>query len=208
MSEAKIMSENTQQDYAPIVVKKLSGDEHFQSQYGKKEMSVIEFWQWFGSDLSNNVIRGALAEFIVASALNIADGVRDVWSPFDLLSKENIKIEVKSAAYLQSWYQKKLSQISFNIGQSVAYDSTTNEYEKQAKRQADIYVFCLLHFTDKLNLNPLDLDQWEFYILRAGVLNEKHLTQSRLSFSGLLKLNPVKTDYEGIDTAIKDLTGE
>jgi hypothetical protein len=199
MSEAKTMSENTQQDYPPIVVKRLSGDEHFQNQHDEEEMSVIKFWQWFGSDLSNNVIRGALAEFIVASALNIAESVRDVWSPFDLLSKENIKIEVKSAAYLQSWHQRKLSSISFDIGQSVAYDSMTNEYANEAKRQADVYVFCLLHFTDKLNLNPLDLDQWEFYILRSTVLNEKHLTQSKLSLSSLLKLAPVKTDYDGID---------
>ncbi|CAN5853514.1 hypothetical protein BH20ACI4_BH20ACI4_15890 [soil metagenome] len=202
------MSETIQQEYPPIVVKRLSGDEYFQYQHGKKEMSVIKFWQWFGSDLSNNVIRGALAEFIVASALNIADGVRDMWSSFDLLSKENIKIEVKSSAYLQSWHQRKLSSISFDIGQSVAYDSTTKEYENEAKRQADIYVFCLLHFTDKLNLNPLDLDQWEFFILRSTVLNEKHLTQSKLSLSGLLKLAPLKTDYKGIEKAIKDLTGE
>ncbi len=169
---------------------------------------MLDFWKWFGSDLSNNVIRGALAEFIVALALDIADGVREVWSPFDLLSKEDIKIEVKSAAYLQSWHQKKLSSISFDIGQSIAYDSTTNEYDKESKRQADVYVFCLLHFTDKTNLNPLDLDQWEFYILSADILNEKHLNQKRLNLSSLLKLNPVKADYEGIAETIEKKSGE
>ena len=185
-----------------MIVKKLSGEENFQTQNGEKQKSVLEFWQWFGSDLSNNVVRGALAEFIVASALDIADGVRDVWSPFDLLTREDIKIEVKSAAYLQSWYQKKLSSISFDIGQSIAYDSATNEYEQESKRQADVYVCCLLRFTDKTNLNPLELDQWEFYILSSEVLNEKHLNQKRISLSGLLKLNPVKTDYEGIKDSV------
>lgn len=194
------------QDYPPIIIKRLSGEEHFQSRNAEKEITVGNFWQWFGSDLSNNVIRGALAEFIVASALDIAGGVRDGWSPFDLLSNENIKIEVKSAAYLQSWYQKKLSTISFDIGQSFAYDSTTNEYEKEAKRQADIYVFCLLHFKDKTNLNPIDLDQWEFYILQTNVLNENHLNQSKVSLSSLLKLNPMKATYEEIADCIKNLT--
>jgi len=197
------MCELIQQEYPPTAVKKLSGEEHFQDQSVEREMSVLNFWQWFGSDLSNNVIRGALAEFIVASALDIADGVREVWSPFDLLSKENIKIEVKSAAYLQSWHQKKLSSISFDIGQSVAYDTAANGYEKESKRQADVYVFCLLHFTDKTNLNPLDLSQWEFFILSSDVLNEKHLNQKRLSLPSLLRLNPVKTDYDGIAELIK-----
>lgn len=104
------------QDYPPIIVKRLSGKEYFQNQGGREKITIGDFWQWFGSDLSNNVIRGALAEFIVASALDIADGVRDVWSPYDLLSKENVKIEVKSAAFLQSRYQKSLSSISFDIG--------------------------------------------------------------------------------------------
>jgi len=146
------------QDFPPIIIKKLTGEEHFYNKTEQTEKTIGEFWQWFASDLTNNVIRGALAEFIVASALNVADGVREVWSPFDLLTKENIKIEVKSAAYLQTWFQKAYSAISFDIGQSRAYDSVTNQSETEVKRQADIYVFCLLHFKDKTNLNPMDLD--------------------------------------------------
>ena len=196
------MAETIQQQYPPIIIKRLSGEEYFQNKNSNHQISVLNFWQWFGSDLSNNVIRGALAEFIVASALDIAEGVREIWSPFDLVSKSNIKIEVKSAAYLQSWHQKKLSSISFDIGQSIGYDSATDEYDKESKRQADVYVFCLLHFTDKTNSNPLDLNQWEFYILASDVLNEKHLKQKRLSLSSLMKLNPVKTDFDGIADSI------
>jgi hypothetical protein len=84
------------QDFPPIIVKKLTGDEHFHNQTEQADTTIGDFWQWFASDLTNNVIRGALAEFIVASALNIVEGVRDVWSPFDLLTEKNIKIEVKS----------------------------------------------------------------------------------------------------------------
>ncbi|MEJ7860449.1 MAG: hypothetical protein WKF90_02315 [Pyrinomonadaceae bacterium] len=200
------MSELTQ-DFPPIVVKKLTGAEHFHNETEQTDETIGDFWRWFGSDLTNNVIRGAVAEFIVATALNIADGVRDVWSPFDLLTRENIKIEVKSAAYLQTWYQKAYSAISFDIGQTRAYDSITNQSETEVKRQADIYVFCLLHFKDKTNLNPMNLDQWEFYILPTLVLNEKHLNQRKIGLSSLLKLNPQKVKYEEIADCIKNLSG-
>lgn len=192
-------------DYPPIIVKRLSGKEHFQNLNGLKEITIGDFWQWFGSDLTNNVIRGALAEYLVASALNVADGVRDVWSPFDLLTRNNVKIEVKSAAYLQTWFQKTYSSISFDIGQTRGYDSATNQFETEVKRQADIYVFCLLHFKDKTNLNPMDLDQWEFYILPTSALNEKHLNQRKISLSSLLKLNPQKVKYEEIANCINVL---
>ncbi len=194
------------QDFPPIVVKKLTGKEQFHNQVEQTDKTIGDFWQWFGSDLTNNVIRGALAEFIVASALDIADGVRDVWSPFDLLTNENIKIEVKSAAYLQTWFQKAYSAISFDIGQTTAYDSITNQFEMEAKRQADIYVFCLLHFKDKTNLNPMNLEQWEFYILPTSVLNEKHLNQRKIGLSSLLKLNPRKAKYEEIADCVKNLS--
>jgi hypothetical protein len=193
------------EDFPPIIVKRLSGNESFQTQTGQKKLTVSDFWQWFGSDLTNNVIRGALAEFIVASALNIADGVRDVWSPFDLLTENNVKIEVKSAAYLQTWFQKTHSSISFDIGQTRGYDSATNQFETEIKRQADIYVFCLLHFKDKTNLNPMDLSQWEFYILPTSVLNENHLNQRKIGLSSLLKLNPLKVKYEEMAECINNL---
>ena len=194
------------QEFPLISVEKLAGNECFYRENGEINKTIGEFWQWFGSDLTNNVIRGALAEFIVASALNIDDGVRDVWSPFDLLTKENIKIEVKSAAYLQTWFQKSYSVISFDIGQTRGYDAATNLYETEIKRQADFYVFCLLHFKNKSTLNPMNLDQWEFYILPTHVLNEKHLNQSKIRLSSLLKLNPQKVAYEEIADCIENLS--
>jgi len=122
------------------------------------------------------------------------------------LTRENIKIEIKSAAYLQTWFQRAHSSISFDIGQTRAYDSFTNQYEPEIKRQADIYVFCLLHFKDKTNLNPMNLDQWEFYILPTSVLNEKHLNQRKIGLSSLLKLNPRKAKYEEIADCVKNLS--
>jgi hypothetical protein len=66
--------------------------------------TLLDFWRWNGSDLASNTTRGRLAEFIVASAMNIDLSVpREEWSAWDLTSPEGIRIEVKSVAYLQSW---------------------------------------------------------------------------------------------------------
>jgi hypothetical protein len=56
-----------------------------------------------------------LAEFIVATALGVADQLRNDWGPYDLLTPDGIKIEVKSPAYLQSWHQENFSTITFGI---------------------------------------------------------------------------------------------
>lgn len=51
-----------------------------------------------------NTVRGVIAEFLVASALGISGDMREAWSPFDLLTEDGIKIEVKSSAYVQQWH--------------------------------------------------------------------------------------------------------
>src|SRR5882724_11008094 len=89
-------------------------------------VSVFDFWQWSASDLLSNTTRGVFAEFIVASAVGISlDQVRDEWGAFDLLSSEGIKIEVKSAAYIQSWFQHKVSPIMFRVPKTRAWNADT-----------------------------------------------------------------------------------
>ena len=45
------------------------------------------------------------------------------------------------------------------------WDPRTNDFLAPATRHSDVYVFCLLAEMVKENLNPLDLEQWEFYVL-------------------------------------------
>lgn len=61
--------------------------------------TVGGFWQWGMSDLAINIIRAAVAEFLVSKALGCTAKVRNCWGGYDLVSPEGIKIEVKSAAY-------------------------------------------------------------------------------------------------------------
>ena len=191
--------------FPPLQLKRKTGDEHFNSKGQPLELTLLDFWQWFASDLANNVLRGVLAEYIVAKALGIETSVRRSWEAYDLTTASGIKIEVKSAAYLQSWYHKKYSSISFGIKQTKAYDPDTNKFADEIKRQADVYVFCLLKHKDKNTLNALDLDQWEFYILEASVLNEKYSTHNSIGLVNLQKLNPCKARYEEIASCVEKI---
>ncbi|HJR78950.1 MAG TPA: hypothetical protein VJ821_02685, partial [Anaerolineales bacterium] len=159
--------------FPQLKVARKTGDEQFYLAGSPLNLSLINFWQWSASDLVSNATRGILAEYIVANALGLADGVRAEWDAFDLLTKDGIKIEVKSAAYLQSWYHKKLSAITFSIRPTRSWTASASELATELKRQSDIYVFCVLNHKQKDSLDPLNLEQGEFYILRASVLDEK-----------------------------------
>lgn len=136
--------------------------------------TLADFWGWSRSDLLDNLERGVLAEFIVATALGIpTDGVRVNWAAWDLTTPGGIRIEVKSAAYLQSWAQKQLSAISFSTPETLAWDGETGEWAGDAERHAQVYVFALLAHTDPATVNPLDLDQWAFYVLPTAVLDAR-----------------------------------
>jgi len=131
-------------DLLPIKASRKTGKEVFIGLGKGKLLTLKDFWQWSSSDLVSNATRGILAEFLVASALGLNHGVRNEWDSYDLKTDTGVKIEVKSAAYVQSWYQQKLSDITFNIRTTLAWDYKTSRFAKEKKRQADVYVFCLL----------------------------------------------------------------
>lgn len=124
--------------------RRMTGDEPFRAGSTVLGFDLLGFWQWSCSDLVSNATRGVLAEYIVARALGIVEGVRDEWAAYDLITPEGIKIEVKSAAFLQAWHQEKSSSISFRTPKTKAWNSETNALSDTARRQADVYVFALL----------------------------------------------------------------
>jgi len=165
--------------------------------------SLLDFWRWSVSDILSNATRGRFAEFIVATATNIdIKTCRDEWSAFDLKTPDGIKLEIKSAAYLQSWFQRALSKISFSTRASSAWDAQTNKFSDVKQRHADLYVFCLLHHNNKQTVDPLNLDQWEFYVLATKQLNEYARSQHSITLKSLQKLTkPVS--YDKLNEEIK-----
>jgi len=191
-------------NYGLIKHKIKSGEEPLKFNKANLPFKLLDFWKWSVSDLVSNATRGRLAEFIVATATNINLNVpRDEWAAYDLITPDNIKIEVKSAAFIQSWYQEKLSKISFSIKPSLYWDSKTNKQSKTKSRYVDIYVMCLLFTTNQEIIDPLDLDQWKFYVLSVQEINNYKRSQLSITLKSLEKLTK-SVSYDQLNQEVKD----
>lgn len=184
--------------YPAIRPERKNGDEPILTADGNEIGKLSDFWQWAYSDLIGNAERGALAEYIVASALGVQNGTRISWDRYDLLSKEGIAIEVKTSGYIQTWEQRELSKLIFGISPTYGWDSVTNEYSQEKMRQSDVYVFCVHKHTDQATVDLLDTSQWDFYVIPTTVLNEKFGQQKSVSLSSLLKVGAVPCRYEDL----------
>ena len=180
-----------------IKLTRKTGNEKFYS--GKEELGfqLLDFWQWISSDVLNNTTRGLLAEYLVARALSLSEGIRVEWDAYDL-EFDGLKIEVKSAGYLQSWHQSKLTIIKFGTQKAFAWDKLTGKYEKSQKRQADIYVFALLAHQEYETVNPMNVEQWEFYVMPSEKLGER----KSISFKILHSMSE-RVTYGDLKTAIE-----
>jgi len=173
--------------------KRLAGTELFTMKGRKTGINVADFWAWSVSDLMSNATRGRLAEFIVAKAMGIStDGVRDEWAAYDLITENGIKIEVKSAAFLQTWAQRRASTISFSIRPARAWEPETNRLAEKPERLTDVYVFALLAHMDKSTIDPTNLDQWEFYVMSTRDICARKRSQHSIALNSLkiLKAGP------------------
>jgi hypothetical protein len=190
-----------------IEVTRKTGNEAFAHNGVPLPFNLMSFWRWSSSDLVGNALRGMLAEFIVASAVDCTANTRKEWDAFDLETPEGIKIEVKSGAYLQSWHQENLSSIQFNIQPTLGWNATSNTYATKRERQSDVYVFSVLSHKNKETVDPLNLDQWEFYVISTEALNRAVGDQKTIGLSSLKQLGPIEATYESIGSTIKRVLG-
>lgn len=151
--------------------------------------SLLDFWKWSVSDLMSNATRGRLAEFIVGTSVGLnPENLRDEWDAYDITSDNGIKIEVKSASYIQSWSQREFSKISFSIKKAKFWDADNGMSRGEAKRHAEVYVFCLLKHKNQETIDPLKLEQWEFYVLPTYKLDNYERSQFSITINSLRKL--------------------
>lgn len=198
--------------FPALDLKKYSGKEEVISPTGETLSTLNDFWSWAYSDILGNAERGAIAEYLVALALNLTDKPRIPWDKYDLLLKENgkeISIEVKSSGFFQTWGQREKSKLIFGIQPTKAWDYITDTFEEEQKRQADIYVFCVHNVKDKNDkMNTLDLSQWDFYLLPTSVLDEKLRKQKTATLYKLLKIGAEICPYEKLHKRIVELCKE
>jgi hypothetical protein len=184
------------------------GDERFHERQDPLPFDLLDFWRWSASDLASNALRGRLAEYLVAKALGVAEGVRAEWDACDLVLGDGLTIEVKSSAYVQTWAQGALSGICFRIQPTRAWSAATNRMApvEARRRQADLYVFAVLAHKEKSTLDPLDVSQWEFYVLPSRVLNARVGLQKRIVLSRLVALGAERCAWSGLRDLLRQVT--
>jgi hypothetical protein len=159
---------------------------------GLEGATVGDYWSWAYSNILCNANRSILAEFVVGTVLDAVSSPRVEWDAYDLLYKDK-KIEVKCSAYLQSWPQKKLSTIQFDIAKKQYWDARTGETAKVADRPADCYVFC--HYPEKepYRVDILDIGSWEFYVVSKDKISMELGDQKMVGLARLRTIcGPVK----------------
>jgi len=128
---------------------------------------VVDFWRFAMSDLRTNTVRGVLAEFLVREAVG-GHEPREEWAAYDVVTPDGITIEVKSSAYLQVWAQTRPSRIVFSGLRGRTW--TVNGHAAEPTYNAQVYVFCVQTADDHEHYDPLDVHQWDFYVLPVAVL--------------------------------------
>ena len=194
----------------PIAATRKTGDETFTVAGAEPRFTLLDFWRWSVSDLVSNATRGILAEFIVAQALGLArHDVRQEWASYDLYmpNPDDIKVEVKSAAHIQSWAQKKYSPISFQVGKRRGWDEL-NGADDVPRRHADVYVLALLDHFDQSTIDPLNLDQWRFFVVPTGFLNERVRSQHSITLASLAKAGFERIHFSKLAATIRDTARE
>lgn len=167
------------------------------------EGTVTDFWRFAMSDFRTNILRGYIAEFIVARAVG-SDQNRVEWDAYDVITPDKITIEVKSSAYIQAWAQRKPSPISFS-GLRGAKWSPQTSYAAEKTYNADVYVFCVHAATDHETYNPLDVSQWDFYVLSNATLSA--LGQKSISLSRVRALSTGVVPFAELEAAVRSEAG-
>lgn len=54
-------------------------------------------------------------------------------------------------------------------------------------------------------VNPLNLDQWDFFILATEQINQEKGMQKMIGINSLLKMNPIVASYDELGAAVQKL---
>lgn len=183
-----------------------TGDDPFHIGGVPTEHTLGGFWQWSCSDLLANTQRAVLAEYIVSLALGDAAQTRPEWRAWDVELADGerarpVRVEVKASGAIQSWAQQRLSPIKFDIAPKGAWTAADGAFDSTRVRRSDVYVFCVLG-SDSAVPDPLNLDEWSFYVLSSRVLEERIPDQKSILLSSLLRLGPTPAAFADLRAAV------
>lgn len=174
----------------------MTGDEQFISNSQPLSSTVKDFWAWAMSRLLGDGPRGNLAEFIVNTALGVdTTDAKHGWGECDILYG-GYRVEVKCSSMLQAWDRSSPSKPVFSISKTLNCDVQETEAGYRyvghdglpPERRSEMYVFCLFANTDRSTANPLNLDQWKFFVVPTSLINEKCGNRRSITIQGLSQL--------------------
>ncbi|MGU3426721.1 hypothetical protein ACLBWV_17540 [Microbacterium paraoxydans] len=126
------------------------------------DASVSDFWRFALPDVTTNNVRGWLAEYLVWRATGVERPVRVEWDAFDVLWGD-IRIEVKSSAFVQRWAQRQPSTLAFSGLRGKLLDPVTNTYAAESTYNADVYVLAA-NLAGREQFDQLDIGNWRFAV--------------------------------------------
>jgi hypothetical protein len=176
---------------------KMTGKEKFELDGKSLGFDFKDFWEFQYSNIYN--MQETIAEFLVAKALGVDEASNsDYWSLCDVMYKGK-RIEVKASSYYHAFKEYLNTPISpirvFGITKAYSkYKDKNSTFE----RQNDIYVFCLNIGETAEESDPLNLKNWEFYIIPTAYINEVCGDAKTISIQKIKKLGFEGKDYFSI----------
>ena len=191
--------------------KVLAGSEQFRFNDNPLQTTVKDFWAWSMSRLIADGPRGDLAEFIVNTALGIdTTEPKHGWGECDIIY-DGIRIEVKCSSLLQAWERETIPKPVFSIAKRIGCDveETDTGYryigrsiDDKPERRSECYIFCLFKETDRAKADPLQLEQWDFYIVPTKTIDEKLGSQRSITIKGIERLGATPIGFDNIKSTI------
>jgi len=145
------------------------------------EMNVLDFWKFQFSNIFMH--RGEVAEYIVAKALGKNEATNDAyWTLCDInytVGEKTYRIEVKETSDWHEWNRKgQKTQRVFSIATAHKHYNYGDKV-----RNNDVYVFS----HHKGETSPLDLDNWDFYIIPTKIINANTKPEQKTISLGRVK---------------------
>ncbi|MBX7244834.1 MAG: hypothetical protein K1X53_05010, partial [Candidatus Sumerlaeaceae bacterium] len=132
-----------------------------------------------------------------------SDTVREEWAAFDITSRQGVRIEVKCSAYIQSWKQSGPSTIRLGVRATRRWDESKRTYEAISSRQADVYVFAVFAHKERATVDPLNVSQWEFFVVSRKRLDQLAQNKKSIGLPGLRKLAGEPFGFDQLKQAIE-----
>ena len=183
----------------------MTGKEAFTFNNENIGFDFLDFWKFHYSNIYD--LQDKIAEFIVSKALGVHEAQNDqYWTLWDI-SYRNKRIEVKETSYYHSFNEegKVSDQRVFGITKANGSYDPDKSGNAEFCRQNDIYVFCLNTGNTRNASYPLNLNNWEFYIIPTSIINEQCGNNKTISLGRIKRLGYSAKQYDEIKMEIDSI---